>query len=150
MINELLAGFPVVVDIPVAWGEMDAFQHVNNTSYFRYFENARIAYFEKTGMIEMLRRNGIGPILGFTSCKYKLPITYPDTVSVGAKTEIIEHDRFTMKYVVVSQRHQKIAAEGDGVVVIYDYHTGKKAAMPDELKKQIVELEKSGCFPSVS
>lgn len=39
---EPLAGFPVRVDIPVAWGEMDAFGHVNNVVYFRYFESARI------------------------------------------------------------------------------------------------------------
>jgi acyl-CoA thioester hydrolase len=46
-IGYLLKTFPVIVEIPVAWGEMDALQHVNNVFYFRYFETARIAYFEK-------------------------------------------------------------------------------------------------------
>jgi acyl-CoA thioester hydrolase len=35
--RELLAGYPVILDIPVAWGEMDALRHVNNIVYFRYF-----------------------------------------------------------------------------------------------------------------
>lgn len=34
-IGELLKDYPVVVSIPVAWGEMDALQHVNNIVYFR-------------------------------------------------------------------------------------------------------------------
>jgi acyl-CoA thioester hydrolase len=118
MDNNLLEGYPVVVEIPVAWGEMDAFQHVNNVVYFRWFESARIAYSEKIGLNKYKEDTGIGPILGATSCRYKLPLTYPDTVSIGAKTVEVEEDRFTMKYVIVSRRHQKIAAEGDGVVVM--------------------------------
>lgn len=142
MSDQLLVGYPVVVEISVAWGDMDAFQHVNNVAYFRYFENARIVYFDKIGIIDMLRQSGIGPILGSTSCTYRLPLAYPDTVSVGAKTEHIEEDRMIMRYTVVSHRHQKLAAEGDGVVVMYNYRESKKTAMPDEIKKRVIDLEK--------
>ena len=87
-------------------------------------------------------QTGIGPILGSTSCTYKLPLTYPDTVSVGAKITGIEKDRFTMKYLVVSHRHQKIAAEGDGVIVMYNYHEGRKTAIPEELRQKLLAREK--------
>ena len=140
--HPLLEGFPVVIEIPIAWGEMDAYQHVNNVSYFRYFESVRIAYFEKLGLQNYKEQTGIGPILGSTSCRYKLPLTYPDTIFVGAKTNSIEEDRMNMKYLIVSKRHQKIAAEGEGTVVIYDYREGKKTAMPEELRNRIAELEK--------
>ena len=43
--NSPVADYPVVIETPVAWGEMDAYGHVNNIVYFRYFESARIAYF---------------------------------------------------------------------------------------------------------
>jgi len=141
-LKSLLEGYPVVVDVPVAWGDMDAFQHVNNVAYFRWFENARIAYSEKAGLHASREETGIGPILGSTSCIYKLPLTYPDTVSVGAKTTHIEADRFTMQYVVVSHRHQKIAAEGTGVIVMYDYRAGKKTDMPDAIRQRILALER--------
>ena len=141
-INNLMEGYPVVVEFPIAWGEMDAFQHVNNVTYFRYFENARIVYSQKLGLHSMRERTGIGPILGSTCCRYKLPLTFPDTISVGAKTVDIEEDRFTMKYIVVSHLHGKIAAEGDGIVVMYDYREGKKTAIPEEIRKQIIEMEK--------
>lgn len=142
MVNDLLEGYPVVVEIPVAWGEMDSFQHVNNVVYFRYFESARIAYSGKIGLQEYKEKTGIGPILGSTSCRYKLPLTYPDTVSVGAKIVSVEEDRFTMNYIVVSHRHRKIAAEGDGVVVMYDYNEGKKTAIPDEIRRRMRDIER--------
>ena len=144
MLNNLLEGYSVVIEIPIAWGEMDSFQHVNNVAYFRYFESARIRYSETLGLHKYKDETGIGPILGSASCKYRLPLTYPDTVSVGAKITAIVEDRFTMKYVVVSHKHQKIAAEGDGVVVIYDYREGKKTAIPEEIRKRILVMEKMG------
>jgi acyl-CoA thioester hydrolase len=142
-VEELLKGYPVVVEVPVMWGEMDAFQHVNNVVYFRYFENARIVYSERAGLHAFKEQSGIGPILGSTSCRYKFPLTYPDIVSVGAKTVHFAEDRFTMQYVVVSHRHRKIAAEGDGVIVIYDYLNNKKTAMPDEIRRRLTALEKA-------
>ena len=44
--SPVLEGYQVTIDVNVAWGEMDAFEHVNNVVYFRYFESVRMAYFE--------------------------------------------------------------------------------------------------------
>ena len=41
--TDLLAQFPIILTIPVQWGDQDAFLHVNNTVYLRWFESARIA-----------------------------------------------------------------------------------------------------------
>jgi acyl-CoA thioester hydrolase len=141
--NESLAGFPVVIDIPVAWGEMDALRHVNNIVYFRYFESARIAYFEKLRFWEFMNQTGVGPILASIQCKFKIPLTYPDTVSVGTRIPSIEQDRFVMEYRAVSHKSQAIAAEGEGVVVSYNYRESKKTALPEEMKQRILALEES-------
>jgi acyl-CoA thioester hydrolase len=140
--SELLQDFPVVIEFPIAWGDMDAFQHVNNVMYFRYFESARIAYFEKMKVADTMKRTGVGPILASTNCKFKFPLLYPDTVSVGARVPKIKTDRFQMEYRVVSHTHQKIAAEGEGLVVYYDYRQKKKTDIPLEIKKLVEDLEK--------
>lgn len=137
----LLIDFPVVIDIPIAWGEMDAFQHVNNVAYFRYFESARIAYFSRLDLLAFMERTGIGPILKSTQCTFKIPLTYPDTVSVGARVPQVDRDRFVMHYCVVSHRHQNVAAEGDGILVTFDYKNGHKVDMPQELRQAIGVVE---------
>ena len=38
--NQLDKEYPVVLSQDVIWGDMDAFGHINNTVYFRYFEDA--------------------------------------------------------------------------------------------------------------
>ena len=134
-----LAAYPVTVELAVAWGEMDAFGHVNNTVYFRYFEHVRLRYFESVGFA--LNRDPIGPILASISCRFRWPLSYPDRISVAARVAELGVDRFTMEYAVYSQRHERLAAEGQSVIVCYDYHAARTAALPAELVSAIQRLE---------
>ena len=139
--QELLKAFPVVIEIAVAWGEMDSFRHVNNIVYFRYFESARMAYFDRLDVWNFMEETGIGPILASTQCKFRIPLAYPDTVSAGARITAVEEDRFLMEYLVVSHQHRKIAAEGGGVIVSYNYRGQKKVPLPEVIKERIRALE---------
>jgi len=140
--REDLKGFPLTLTWPVAWGDMDAFQHVNNVVYFRWFETVRIAYFEAIGWNAAMRESGVGPILARTSCAFRAPLTFPDTVTLAARAEELGEDRFTMRYRVVSERLGKIAAEGEGRVISYDYRAGAKAPLPPTIRAAIVDLER--------
>lgn len=142
-LDKLQKGYPVIIQLPVAWGEMDSFGHVNNVVYFRYFESARMAYFERMQGPEYMKETGIGPILASTQCRFRLPLVYPDTISVGARVQSIEADRFTMDYLLVSHQMQKVAAEGSGLLVMYDYNRKTKASLPDVLRQRLEEIERS-------
>lgn len=142
-IKELTREFPVVMQTDVRWGDMDAFNHVNNVSYLRYFESGRIAYFEALEVEDFFGIDGVGPILAETSCRYRYPLTYPDRVSVGIRSVDIGEDRFTQKYILVSHRHGRVAATGDGTIVTFDYTANKKAPIPDRVRERIEALEAS-------
>ena len=142
-INNLLAAFPVIVELPVVWGEMDSYRHVNNVVYFRYFETARLEYFQRIDWFNYEKETGIGPILAATQARYRKSLTYPDTISVGARVSTLGADRCTMDYLLVSHRLGEVAAEGQGTVVTFHYPDGKKVPMPDELRRRIERLENS-------
>src|SRR5437868_8326202 len=103
-IKPLLAGFPVVVELPVAWGDMDSYRHVNNVVYFRYFENARLEYFRRLDWFEYERQTGVGPILAATQARFRKALTYPDTILVTARAVSVESDRFHLEHIIVSKR----------------------------------------------
>lgn len=139
--HELLATYPVTIALRVAWGDMDAFQHVNNTIYFRYFESARIAYLERLAVADFVGREGIGPILHSVNCRFRLPVTYPDTVHVGVRVTALGRDRMVMDQCLVSEQYGKIAAQGDAITVTYDYHRQIKAPIPATVWERIIALE---------
>ena len=140
--NELLKDFTVVVDLNIEWGDMDALRHVNNIEYFKYFQAARIAYFEKIGSDGVWGEKRISSILASTQCKFIYPLAYPDSISVGVRVDSMADQYFIMKYAVVSHKHQRLAAIGDAKVVMFDYANNKKASIPNEIRKTIIGLEK--------
>ena len=139
-LTELLADFPVRVEIPVAWSDMDAMGHVNNTVYFRYFETARIECFAELGLGAIEQSDDIGPILHSASCRFRIPMTYPDTLTVGARIGEVGEDRFVMSYRGVSRQHGAVAADGESMIVTFSYATGTKAPVPDALRARLLEL----------
>jgi acyl-CoA thioester hydrolase len=141
-VADLLAGWPVVVQLPVVWGEMDSYRHVNNVVYFRYFENARLEYFRQLGWFEYEEETGIGPILAATQCRFRRPLTYPDTISVTARVSSLAEDRFILEHRIVSHAQGILVTDGQGEVVTFHYGEGKKVPIPDELRRRIAALEK--------
>ena len=132
--------FPVCIQQPVQWGDMDALRHVNNTVYFRYFENARIALMERTGINRLFLSDNIGPVLGHTQCKYLRPLTWPDQITVGTAVSAIHEKRFSMVYAVFSHQQQTVAAEGTSEAVYLDMASGATCAIPDSIRQALTQL----------
>lgn len=138
--DELLEDWPVRIDAPVSWGQMDAFAHVNNIVYFRWFEDVRFALFDRIGWAAEQARTNIGPILARTQCVFKAPVVWPDTVAIATRVEDLGEDRFTMLYRIVSQAKGQLVAEGDGRIVSYDYSAGAKAPIPPVVRDALATL----------
>lgn len=128
---------PVSIEIPVAWGDMDAFGHVNNTVYLRWFESVRIAFFYAAQVPHQRVALIQAPILAHTSCTFELPLVFPDTVRVLAWIGKVGTKSFTMRYEVHSLTHGRRAAHGDGVVVWYDYPSQRSSPIPDDLRARL-------------
>ena len=139
--HELLEGYPAVVELPVQWGEMDAYGHVNNVVFFRHFESARIRYLEACGFVASYEEDRVGAILHSTSCRFRLPLRHPDTVLVGARADGVEVDRFVMGYRTVSLARDAVVADGTGTVVSYDYRAGEPTPIPEAVREGIRRLE---------
>jgi acyl-CoA thioester hydrolase len=140
-IDKFNQNYKVQKDIMVQWGDMDAFNHVNNTVYFKYFETARIEYFFKLGVMDTDRNKQVAPILAETSCRFKLPINFPDTVIVGANVSEIHSHGFLMEYGIYSKSLQRITSVGLGRIVMLDYSTHQKVEVNEDLIAIIESLE---------
>ena len=133
---------PVQVELPVQWGEMDSFQHVNNIVYFRYFESARIEYFKQASVIASEGQvASVGPILAKTNCTFIFPLQYPDRVLCTASTVELLSDRFVMEYHIYSIRYQRLAAKGSGLIVSYDYAKNAKTELPLSWRQGMLALQ---------
>ena len=139
-LEEFAQRFEVVIELPVVWGEMDSMQHVNHTVYLKWMEAARFSYFEKIDMQEQMKQTGIGNILKSIECRYRVPLTHPDTVSVGSRLESLEEHQYVLNQAVYSHQHKRVAAEGKATMVMYDYQKLQKIMIPLGLRERIIAV----------
>lgn len=116
-----LADHPLVIALPVQWGDQDSFGHVNNVVYFRWMESARIEYFRLADFGTSVNNQGTGPILASLKCDFRRQMLYPDQLLVSASVTSIGRTSLKMHHRVYSLAQQAVTAEGDSVLVIYDY-----------------------------
>lgn len=134
--------WPIRITLPVLWGDMDAFEHVNNTRYFRWFESARIEYFRALNFSLQMSQEGLSLILAQTSCEYLLPLTYPDEIVAKASVCKIGTTSILQNYLIHSLHHKdKPVAKGQGVIVLYDFKKKTKVNITQELIDAIHVLE---------
>ena len=131
---------PLVLTWPVQWGDQDAFGHVNNVVYFRWMESARIEYFRQAEL-GTVDDSGVGPILASIKCDFRRQLTYPDTLQLSASIVSIGRTSMKMVHRVYSLTHQAIAAEGDSVLVFFDYQSQQPVVVPDDVRAKIAAFE---------
>ncbi len=136
-----LSGYSLILTLAVQWGDQDAFQHVNNTVYFRWFESARIAYSGKIGILAMMQSQQVGPILASTSCNYRSPVIFPDNVRIGIRVARIGRTSLTLEHAVHSEAQNAIVAEGTSTSVLFDYGANQPCPIPDEIRAAIKLME---------
>lgn len=141
--DTLLEKFVFISQMKVEWGDMDAFGHVNNIEYFRYFQISRIDYWNNMKSNFNIKTNNLSTILAATDAKYVYPLKYPDTIFVGVRVDSIAKQYLNMKYCIVSNNNKKVATVGSSKIFMFDYDKNKKANIPDDIKNNIIEFEKT-------
>lgn len=132
--------FPVSLSIEVAWGDMDAFGHVNNTVFFRYFESTRIAYMQKIQAMDP-GEVSFTPVVVSARCDFLASVVFPDTVIGETRVSKLGNSSFTMEYQLTSQAQNKLVAKGEAVIVNLDPETGKGRPIPDLMRERIGRFE---------
>jgi len=125
---------------PVQWGDQDAFGHVNNVVYFRYMESARIEYFRRANL-GTVDNSGVGPILASIKCDFRRQVKYPDELILSASIASIGRTSVKMVHRIYSTKLGAIAAEGDSVLVMFDYQAQKPVVVPDSIRAKIDAFE---------
>ncbi len=136
-----LSEYPLVIELPVQWGDQDAFGHVNNTVHLRWFESARIAYLERGGLNHLMNSTGLGVIVASVTCHYRRQLTYPDTIRVSARVGRMGRSSMTIEHAVWSRAQGRIAADGESVVVVFDYEAQRPRRIPPQIQQAVTRFE---------
>lgn len=120
--------------IEVRWGDMDALGHVNNTVYFRYFEQLRINWYDNAGYGTLGARN-TGMVIVDAHAEFLKPIVYPAIIDARMGGHSPGRSSFVATYSLSID--DVVYTRGSSRIVWVDHSAGRSVPLPLELKQAI-------------
>jgi acyl-CoA thioester hydrolase len=128
--NDRNAVNPVLFRLPIAprWRDLDAFNHVNNSNFLTYLEEARIQWF--ASLDKPWVTDAMAPLLAAVHINYRLPVPYPARIVVELCAERVGNSSITIGHRIVSSDDAQLHADGNVVMVWIDRGSGKPVPLP--------------------
>ncbi|KRE89619.1 thioesterase [Frateuria sp. Soil773] len=125
-----------VAEIDARWRDLDAFNHVNNSNYLTYLEEARLQWlrhvpgpwFDETSM----------PVLAASSINYRQPIAWPASLHIELRCERLGNSSMTIAHRIVDAGDaDHLYSDGHVVMVWMNPATGTAVALPEAIRRAV-------------
>ena len=129
----LRPGELIRVPLSVRWRDLDAFNHVNNSKYLSYLEEARLRWMLSVPGMGM--DDDVAPVVAASNLSYRRPIGWPGDVVVELFVERIGGSSLTIGHRIVDSKDGNVLyCDGNVVMVWIDRNTGRSAPLPEDVR----------------
>jgi acyl-CoA thioester hydrolase len=124
------------VPITTRWMDNDIYGHINNVTYYSYFDTAANHYLIHEGGLDILASPVIGLVVE-SQCSYRAPLAYPDRLRAGLRVDKLGNRSVTYGIAIFKEGEEQAAAHGHFVHVFVDRHSRKAVAIPERLREAL-------------
>lgn len=119
--------------IQTRWADNDIYGHVNNVTYYSYFDTAANALLIQHAGLDIHHSPIIGLVVN-SSCDFLQELTYPEIIEVGVAISKIGNSSLTYDLAIFKQGQHEASAQGHFVHVFVERTTKKSISIPQEMR----------------
>ncbi len=128
------------IPIQIRFNDVDRYGHVNNNSYFPYYDLGKDDYLHKVLKAEY-RTHDIVPVIANINADFITPILYGDKIEVETAIVKLGKRSFTLLQQAVNVKTKQVVCRCSTVMVCFSISVQCSADMPEEFRKRIIEFE---------
>jgi acyl-CoA thioester hydrolase len=132
--------FKLILPIEVRFSDLDALGHVNNVTYFTYFEIARVKYLH-TVSGKPVSIDDIKLVIVEAVCRYRAPALLSDVLQVGVRVSHMRRSSFAFEYRICRSGDGRLVAEGRTIQTVFDHQTKRVAPIGAAFREQVERFE---------
>ena len=122
----------------VSFKDVDALKHMNNVEFLRFYENARIAYFRHVvPEYEPVLGGSVGVIFAECQIAYRSPAHFEEHIRTTILPSDLRRSSVRLSFEMRSEGDGRLLADGHGVLVGYDYASGRPAPFADDVRDRL-------------
>lgn len=134
------SNFQVFYPISTRWMDNDVYGHVNNVTYYSYFDSAINRYLIEEGGLDIHSATVVGYVVS-SNCQFRKPVAYPDAIEAALRVAKTGNSSVTYELGIFKQGENEASALGQVVHVFVDQKTNKPTAIPDQIRNALVRIE---------
>ncbi len=127
------------VPITTRWMDNDVYGHVNNVTYYSYFDTAANLYLIERGGLDIHQSPVIGVVVE-SKCNYHAPIAYPDRIDAGLRVDRLGQRAVTYGIAIFRAGAAEAAASGHFVHVFVDREARRPTPIPAPLREALAAI----------
>ena len=132
-------GYPYLLEIPTRWADNDVYGHVNNATYYGYFDTAVNRHLTDHGVLLPAETPVIGVVVE-TGCRFHQSLSFPDTIEAALRVTKIGNSSVTYELALFRKGDPEPAATGHFVHVYVDRATRRPAPIPPAVRAELEKL----------
>lgn len=127
------------VPLPTRWMDNDVYGHVNNVTYYSYFDTAANDFLVKVGGLDFRDGATIAYVVA-SRCEYKKAITFPDLLDIGVRVNKLGNSSVEYGMAVFRDTDRLAAAHGSFTHVFVSRETQRPVTIPDTIRAALEQL----------
>jgi acyl-CoA thioester hydrolase len=125
--------------ITTRWHDNDIYGHVNNVTYYSFFDSAVNTYLIERGGLDIHDGSVVGFVVS-SSCDYFASIAYPDLIEVGLRVAKLGNSSVQYELAVFKAGEDEACAAGRFVHVFVDRASNLPVSIPEALREALQVL----------
>jgi len=115
------------------WSDNDIYGHVNNVTYYSYFDTVCNQYLIERGNLDIQSADVVGFVVS-SSCDYFLPIEHPASIDVGLRVNQLGRKSVQYGLGIFLDGEQRARAVGAFTHVFVNRSSGKSVEIPSLIR----------------
>ncbi|ENW04507.1 acyl-CoA thioesterase [Acinetobacter beijerinckii] len=136
--------FKFFLPIQTRWADNDIYGHVNNVTYYSYFDTAANSLLIQKTNFDIHQSEIIGLVVD-SACSFLQELSFPEVIEVGVAIGKIGNSSLKYELAIFKQGQATAAAQGHFVHVFVDRENRKSTTIPNEMRK-ILEQYQFQCY----
>ena len=130
---ETRADYPHFLDVQTRWADNDLYGHVNNVTYYSYFDTVVNYFLIEKGGLDIHNASVIGVVVE-SHCNYMRSVAYPDLVRCGLRVGHLGNSSVRYEVGIFKNDEADASAAGHFIHVFVDRQTNKPAGIPKRIR----------------
>lgn len=128
------------VSVQIRFNDVDGYGHVNNNSYFAYYDLGKEDYLRKVLSVNYSSADVV-PVIANINADFFQPIFHGDDIEIETRVSHVGKKSFTLQQRAINKSKNVVVCQCQTIMVCFNLKTQESVEVPEKFRASILAYE---------